>query len=114
MTFLYWIKVLLAVATMAFGAMSIVSPPAAERFTGLTAAGPRGISEVRAVLGGLFVGLGLAAIIYRSSHAFGTVGIGYLAVGIVRAVSIYIDRAPTPTNWLSLGFELAFGIVFLI
>jgi hypothetical protein len=114
MTFLFWVKVIVAVATMAFGAMSIVSPAAAERFTGLTAAGPRGVSEIRAVLGGLFVGLGLAALIYRTSSAFGTVGIGYLVIGVVRGASITFDRAGTPTNWLSLGFELAFGILLLI
>jgi len=114
MTFLFWLKIILAVATMAFGVMSIVSPSAAERFTGLTAAGPRGISEIRAVLGGLFVGLGLAAVIYRTASAFGTVGIGYLVIGVVRAASIYFDKAPTPSNWLSLAFEFAFGILLLI
>jgi hypothetical protein len=114
MTFLFWVKVIVAVATMAFGAMSIVSPSAAERFTGLTADGPRGVSEIRAVLGGLFLGLGLAALIYRSSAAFGTVGIGYLLIGVVRAASIYFDRAPTPTNWVSLAAEVVFGILLLI
>ena len=41
----------LAIATLGFGALSVVRPSAAESFTGLTAAGPRGISEIRAVLG---------------------------------------------------------------
>jgi hypothetical protein len=114
MAVLFWIKVIVAVATIAFGLMSIVSPPAAERFTGLTAAGPRGLSEIRAVLGGLFVGLGLAALIYRTASAFGTVGIGYLLIAVVRAISIYADDAPTSTNWLSLGFEIVFGILLVV
>lgn len=114
MTFLFWIKVIVAVATIGFGVMSIVSPPAAERFTGLTAAGPRGVSEIRAVLGGLFVGLGLAALIYRTAAAFGTVGIGYLLIAVVRAASIYFDHAATPTNWASLAFEIVFGVLLLI
>ena len=114
MTFLFWIKIIVSVATIGFGLMSIVSPPAAERFTGVTAAGPRGVSEIRAVLGGLFVGLGIAALIFRTSSAFGTVGIGYLAIGIVRAASIYLDKAATPTNWASLAFEVVFGVLLLI
>ncbi len=114
MTFLFWIKVIVAVATIGFGVMSIVSPPAAERFTGLTAADPRGVSEIRAVLGGLFVGLGLAALIYRTAAAFGTVGIGYLLIAVVRAASIYFDHAATPTNWASLAFEIVFGVLLLI
>ncbi len=111
---LFWIKVIVAVVTIGFGVLSIVSPPAAERFTGLQATGPRGVSEIRAVLGGLFVGLGLAALVFRSAAAFRTVGIGYLTIALVRAASIYFDRAATPTNWLSLGFELGFAILLLI
>jgi len=111
---MFWIKIIVSVATIGFGLMSIISPPAAERFTGLTAAGPRGVSEIRAVLGGLFVGLGIAALVFRTPSAFGTVGIGYLAIGVVRAASIYFDKAPTPTNWLSLGFEIAFGVLLLV
>jgi len=114
MTFLFWIKIVVAVATIAFGAMSIVSPPAAERFTGLNAAGPRGLSEIRAVLGGLFVGLGIAALIFRTPSAFGTVGIGYLAIAVVRAGSIYFDKAPTSSNWVSLAAEVVFGILLLV
>ncbi len=110
----YWLKVLIAIATMAFGAMSIVSPPAAERFTGLTAPGPRGISEIRAVLGGLFVGLAIATLIYRTGSAFGTLGIGYLTIALVRGVSIVVDGAGTSTNWLSFGFEVVFGILLLV
>jgi len=114
MTFLFWIKVLIAVATLGFGAMSIVSPAAAERFTGLSAAGPRGVSEIRAVLGGLFVGLAIAVLIYRTSSAFGTLGIGYLGIAFVRAASIFADQAATTSNWVSLGSELLFGVLLLV
>jgi len=111
---MFWIKVIIAVASVGFGLMSIVSPAAAERFTGLTAAGPRGISEIRSVLGGLFVGLGIAVLIFRTASSFGTLGIGYLAIALVRTASIFADGASTPTNWLSLSFEVVFGILLLV
>ena len=114
MTILFWIKIIVAVATMGFGVLSIVSPSSAERFTGLSAVGPRGISEIRAVLGGLFVGLAIAVLIYRTSSAFGTLGIGYLAIAFIRAASIFADRAATSSNWISLGSEVVFGILLLI
>jgi len=114
MTLLFWIKVIIAVGTIGFGVMSIVSPAAAERFTGLTAAGPRGTSEIRSVLGGLFVGLGIAVLIFRTASSFATLGIGYLAIALVRTASIFLDGASTPSNWLSLGFEIVFGVLLLI
>lgn len=114
MTILFWIKIAVAVATLGFGALSIISPAAAERFTGLTASGPRGLSEIRAVLGGLFVGLAIAVLIYRTPSSFGTLGIGYLAIAFVRAASIFADRAPTPSNWISLASEVVMGILLLV
>jgi len=114
MTIMFWIKILIAIATLGFGALSIVRPAAAEKFTGLRAEGPRGISEIRSVLGGLFVGLAIAAFVYHSPHAFGTLGIGYVGIAFVRAASIYGDKAATTSNWISLGSELVFGILLLV
>jgi len=114
MAFLGALKILIAIATMAFGLVSILSPESAERFTGIKAEGPRGISEIRAVLGGLFVGLGAAALIYHSPASYGTVGIGYLTIAAVRAGSIAFDRASTRSNWISFAFEAGFGILLLI
>ena len=114
MNLLFWIKILIAVATLAFGVLSIVRPSAAESFTGLKADGPRGISEIRAVLGGLFVGLAIAVFIYRSSHAFGMLGIGYLGIALVRVASIFADKAGTTSNWISLASEVVFAILLLV
>jgi len=114
MSVLFWIKVIVAVATIGFGALSIARPLAAEGFTGLKATGPRGISEIRSVLGGLFVGLGVAALVYRTSSAFGTLGIGYLGIALVRVASILADRAGTASNWVSLVSEIAFGVLLLL
>ena len=114
MAFLSALKILIALSTMAFGLVSIVSPSAAERFTGLKAENERGTSEIRAVLGGLFVGLGIAALIYRTPAAYGTLGLGYLGTALVRAGSMYFDRAATKTNWISLGFEIGFAVLLLI
>ena len=114
MTFMDVLKLAIAVATIGFGMISIVSPKSAEKFTGLQATGPRGISEIRAVLGGLFVGLGAAALIYQTPPAYGTLGIGYLGIAVIRVGSIYFDKASTPSNWSSLAFEVAFGVLLLI
>ena len=114
MSVLFWIKVIVAVATIGFGALSIARPSAAERFTGLAVTGPRGVSEIRSVLGGLFVGLGIAVLVYRTSSAFGTLGIGYLGIALVRVASIFADRAGTASNWASLAAEIAFGVLLLL
>jgi len=113
-TFLMFIRIVICAVTMGFGALSIISPQIAERFTGLNTEDPRGISEIRAVLGGLFFGLGLAGLIFHTGHAFGTVGVGYLMIAAVRGGSIFFDKAATTSNWISLATEVVFGILLLI
>jgi hypothetical protein len=108
------LKILAAMGTIGAGGLSILLPHSAEHFTGLSAVGPRGISEIRSVLGALFVGLGLAVVIFRVPAAYRTLGIGYLSVSLVRGLSIAFDRASVGSNWISLAFEVVFGVVLLI
>lgn len=114
MTVMRIIHLVIAVVTIGFGLLSVLAPQAALRFTGLAAPSGRGISEVRAVLGGVFVGLGIAALLYQTRAAFGTVGIVYLVIAVVRIASIFIDDASTASNWGSLAFEVVCGILLLI
>lgn len=90
------------------------APNSVTGFTGLSPTGTRGISEIRAVLGGLFIGLALAVIIFRAPAAYRTLGVGYLAVALVRGVSMNVDKALQGSNWISLGFEVVFGIILIL
>ena len=54
MTFLAILKMSAAVFTIAFGLYSVIRPRAIKSFTGLDVTGPRGVTEVRAVMGGTF------------------------------------------------------------
>jgi hypothetical protein len=58
MTVLQILKILAAIGTIATGLLSLVWPRAVFGFTGLSAPGARGITEIRAVLGGAFIGHG--------------------------------------------------------
>ncbi len=108
------LKIVAAVGTIAAGATSVVLPRSAESFAGLSAVGPRGTSEIRAVLGALFVGLGVAVLPFRSPDAYRTLGIGYAAIAAARVASILLDRASTSSNWISFVSEVAFAFVFLV
>ncbi len=114
MGFIEILKIIIAVVTVGFGAFSVVFPQRAARFTGLSSEGTRGISEIRAVLGGTFVGLGLALLFFRSPGAYRTLGTAYLAIAAVRGGSIWFDRSPATSNWTSLVSEVVFGIILLI
>ena len=62
MSVLELLKIAVAVATILTGAVSLFWPLRVRGFTGLEVSGGRGITEIRAVIGGVFIGLGSAVI----------------------------------------------------
>lgn len=114
MSLLEILKLAIALATIATGLISFVRPRSVTGFTGLEPRGPRGISEIRAVLGGLFVGAGLAPLIYAVPEVYRTLGLVYLAIGIARTFSIVYDRSTERSNLISLAVEIVFGVLLLI
>lgn len=107
------------------GLLGLVNPLLAVRLYGLEVFDPRGISQVRATFGGLYLALGgmlLWAATPRASAAASSVGRPYLRaaallVGCVaagRVLSIVIDGVVSPLNLLFLAFELAVCVLSLL
>lgn len=107
------LKIIAALATVATGLLALVKPTAAYSFTGLNATGARGVSEIRSIFGGLFIGLGLAPF-FLGATAYQMLGIGYLIIAAARAFSIVYDRSYAQSNWISLGIEIVLGIILVI
>jgi len=113
MNFLGILKIIAALATAATGLLVLVKPDAAYGFIGLTATGPRGISEMRAIFGGLFIALGIAPL-FLGATAYRMLGIAYLAIAAVRLFSIFFDHSFDQSNWISLAIEVVFGIILVL
>lgn len=113
MSFWMILKIIAALATAATGLLALVKPTAVYGFTGLTSQGARGISEIRAIFGGLFIGLG-AAPLFLGTPAYLMLGLGYLAIAAARAFSILFDKSFAPSNLISLAIEIVLGVILVI
>ncbi len=113
MNILAILKLLAALATAATGLFSLAAPLKTVGFTGLQPLGGRGISELRAVLGGLFLALGLAPLAL-GPVAYPTLGIGYLAIALVRLVSMFVDHSMVRSNVISLITEVVLGVILVL
>jgi hypothetical protein len=107
------LKIIACLATAATGLLALVKPEATYGFIGLTANGVRGVSEIRAIFGGLFIALGLAPL-FLGATAYRMLGIGYLAIAIARTFSIFFDKSFAQSNWISLAIEIVFGIILVL
>ena len=114
MFFIQFLKIIAGVATILTGVVSLFWPAKVQGFTGLTAKGGRGITEIRSILGALFVGLGAAALFYNQYETYAMLGITYLVIGIVRAISMYVDKSVERSNVISVVTELVFGVVLML
>ena len=113
MSVLEILKIGAALATAATGVFVLFAPRKVVGFTGLEPIGGRGISELRAVFGGLFIALGLTPL-WLGTPAYLMLGIGYVAIAAVRAVSIVVDRSAVPSNFISLATEIVLGAVLVL
>ena len=107
------LKIIAAVATIATGLLAFIRPTAVYVFIGLNANGVRGVSEIRAIFGGLFIGLGLAPF-FLGAAAYQMLGIGYLAIAAARSISIVFDKSYDQSNIISLVTEIILGILLIL
>jgi hypothetical protein len=114
MTVLDILKITAAIVTVATGLLSFVRPRSVQGFTGLSAPGPRGITEIRAVLGGAFIALGAAPLLLRTPEAFRMLGIVYLVIGATRIVGMILDKSLERSNFISLAVEIVFGAILAL
>ena len=107
------LKYFVNIATVITGIVSLFWPQKVKDFTGLTANGGRGITEIRTILGALFVALGFTAQIYNTPQTNGMLGFAYLGMAFVRGISVILDKSAVSSNIISLVVELVFGLIMI-
>jgi hypothetical protein len=108
------INTLGALVTILLGVFGLVMPASAASFAGVIPDGERGISEIRATYGGLFLAMGLFAAIWQSPDVFRVLGIGWIGAALARAFSVVHDNSRSGTNIGGIAFEGLIGLSMLV
>ncbi len=111
------LKIAAAIGTIVIGLIALFKPTGISGFTGLHVAGnARGTTEVRAIMGAFFVGLGLAPLLWRTQAEpmYLMLGFTYLVVAGVRAVAMVVDRSAVPSNIISVISEVILGVILVL
>ena len=111
---LQYLQYFAAVATILTGLVSLLWPLKVRGFTGLEVSGGRGVTEIRAILGAFFIGLGAAALYFNLAETYAMLGITYLVVGGVRGVAMFVDRSVVSSNVISFVAEIVLGIILVL
>jgi len=108
------LRYIAAIITILTGLASLFWPLRVLGFTGLDVNGGRGITEIRTILGALFVGLGAATLYFNMPETYQMLGITYLVMALVRGVSMFVDKSVVSSNVISLIAEVVIGIVLVL
>ena len=109
------LKIIGCVGTVATGLLAALRPSAVPGFTGLKTTGPRGVTEIRSIFGGLFIGVGAFPVIVNTPATFHMLGVAYLAIAAARLASMVVDGSLTESsNIISLAIEVVFGVILVL
>jgi hypothetical protein len=114
MNVLLVLKYVMVAVTLVTGLLSVFWPANFQGFTGIAASSPRATTEIRAVMGGVFVGLAIAVVLFRTPEVFKMLGISFAAIALVRAVSIVVDHSAVQSNIISLASEIVMAIILIL
>lgn len=108
------LKYTAAIVTILTGLVSLFWPLKVLGFTGLNVNGGRGVTEIRTILGALFVGLGAVVLYFNMPATYQMLGITYLAMALVRGISMFVDKSVVTSNVISLAAEGVIGILLML
>ena len=108
------LKIIAALATALVGLVALLWPHRITGFTGLAAPGGRGVTEIRVVLGGFFIALGILPVLFNAPDMYLMLGLTYLIAGIIRLITMFIDRSVERSNVISVIVELGFGVLLAL
>lgn len=114
MSFLEILQLIAVIGTALTGLVSIIWPLSVQDFTGLAVEGGRGKTEIRAILGAVFLSLALTAFFLEHSVSYPMLGYTYLGIALVRTISMFVDGSVVQSNIISIGVEIVFGIILIL
>ncbi|MFW2587059.1 DUF4345 family protein [Sagittula sp. SSi028] len=99
------INILIALMTIAFGAIGFIAPRyAADALDLKVGDTTMGLSELRASAGGLFVAVGVVCLVTGAGWAYAMLGVAYAGAATGRTLSMLRDAPPQPKAlaWFAL------------
>lgn len=110
-----WLAWSSAAVTALLGLVMLLAPRIVGRALRLQAVAghPEAIGEIRAALGGFYLGIGLSAILFAQPLIYLALGLCWALAAFGRFVSMLSDDGNTPYNWLRLAIEGLLGALAL-
>lgn len=91
--------------TIALGGLGVVAPHRAARLVGIQPLGANGTAEVRATYGGLFLGLGTAALLWAEPVGYAVASAAWGGAAAARLLSLMAPHIAVRRQLVGLALE---------
>ena len=105
------VKITAAIITILTGIYFLIRAKVSKPITGLEANTPVSLTEIRAVMGGTFIGMGMAALIFPVPHVYKSLAVTYAVISLIRLISMVTEKSIEKSNLGSLVSEIVLGIL---
>ena len=102
------------VITIKNGLFSALKLGRIKNKSGLETSTPRAITEMRAVWGGLLLGLGIAGLVFPVAEVYKTIGIVYVVRNVVRGVSMVVEKSTDRASLQDISYEIILAIFLFL
>lgn len=103
-----------AIATLGLGVFGLFWPATVARMVSISPDGERGISEIRATYGGLFLAIGIFATLAQDGAVFRGLGVAWIGAAAARSFSYVRDHSRSGANLGAIAMEGAIGLSLLV
>jgi hypothetical protein len=107
-------KIAVAIIILLRGIYRLVEPKRSMGFFDLKTASPRGVTEMRAVPGGMLIGLGIAVLVFPIPAVYKALAIIYTVMAAIRVVSIAADKTLDKQNGICLAFDIIMAVLLFL
>lgn len=108
-----WLPIIASVLLLGLGAVGLFAPNTIARLVCLEAYAPMGVTELRVIYGGIFLGAGASALYFREQPIFLTLGVALGLAAVVRAIAMVPDGSVSAKNVGSVAGEAVLAVLFL-
>ena len=82
--------------------------------SGIETSSPRATTEMRALWGGLLLGLGIAGLVFPTPEVYKTIGIVYVVRNVIRGVSMVVEKSTDRAALQGISYEVILAILLFI
>lgn len=110
------LSMIASAAMIAIGVLAFVFPARFTEFTELKATTPMAMGELRGAVGGMYIGLGVVALLYPSEEVYFALAAGWLGVLVGKLAAAYLDKLDLKQTKVlqGVGVDAALVVLFFL